>query len=57
LSRVNLEDISPLEGKNTENWEGEMNIFNVYVKFIHVSINIININVDRVKFYATIQTN
>jgi len=34
-----------------------MNIFNVSIDFINIIINIINLSVDRVKFYATIQTN
>jgi hypothetical protein len=34
-----------------------MNIFNISIEFIQIRINIINNNIDIVKFYATILTN
>ena len=34
-----------------------MNIFNISIEFIQIQINIINNNIDIVKFYATILTN
>ena len=34
-----------------------MNIYKSIIEFVYITINIININVDIIKFYATIQPN